>query len=121
MLKSGKSVFYFGIYLLLIGMLLFFISQQFISTLKLPDMPGAWARLLGVLVFILGCYYIIGGKNNLLPFIKATVYLRLFFLACTLVLFATGQMPKEILPFGVIDMLGALWTQLSLKKATVKM
>ncbi len=120
MSKSGKSVFYFGIYLLLIGALLCFIPQQFIATLKLPVMPDAWARLLGVMVLILGGYYIIGGLNNLYPFIKATVYLRSFFFVCTIVLFATGQMPKEILPLGIIDLLGAVWTILALKAATAK-
>ncbi len=115
MSRSGKSVFYFGIYLLLIGGLLSFIPQQFIATLKLPSLPDAWARILGVLVLILGGYYIISGKNNLSPFIKATVYLRIFFLTATLLLFASGQMPKEILPLGIIDLLGALWTQFSLK------
>jgi hypothetical protein len=120
MSRSAKSVFYFGIYLLLIGVLLASIPQQFITTLQLPAMPDAWARLLGVLVLILGGYYLIGGRNNLSPFIKATVYLRLLFVAATIVLFASGAMPKEILPLGIIDLLGAVWTQLSLKADAAK-
>ncbi len=118
MSKPGKTVFYFGIYLLLIGVMLCAIPQQFIATLQLPVLPGAWARLLGLLVLILGGYYIISGKNNLLPFIKATVHLRIFFLLCCILLFVTGQMPKEILPLGVIDLLGAVWTQFSLKSSS---
>lgn len=115
MTKSGKSVFFFGIYLLLTGVVLCFIPESFISILKLPEIPTAWARLLGILVLILGSYYIVSGRNDLKPFINATIYLRMFFLAGTIVLFATGQMPMEILPLGVIDLIGALWTMFSVK------
>jgi hypothetical protein len=115
MTKSGKSVFYFGIYLILTGLFLCFIPDKFISMLMLPEIPLSWARLLGILVMILGGYYVIGGRNNLAPFIKGTIYLRLFFLFGVIVLFASGEMPKEILPFGIIDLLGALWTMFSVK------
>lgn len=115
MTKSGKSVFFFGIYLLLTGVILCLIPEKFISTLKLPEIPTAWVRLMGILVIILGSYYIIGARNNLKPFIKGTIYLRLFFFTGVMVLFVSGQMPKEILPLGIIDLLGAAWTIFSLK------
>ena len=115
MTKSAKSVFYFGIYLVLTGLLLCFIPVKFVSLFMLPEIPLGWARILGLLVMILGGYYAIAGRNNLVPFIKGTIYLRIFFLFGVIVLFASGEMPKEILPFGVIDLLGALWTMFALK------
>jgi hypothetical protein len=115
MTKSSKSVFFFGIYLLLTGIFLCALPQKFISILSLPEIPTAWARLIGVLVIILGSYYVIAGRNNLKPLITGTIYLRLFFFAAVMILFVSGQMPKEILPLGVIDLLGAVWTMLSVK------
>ena len=115
MTKSGKSVFYFGIYGILVGVVVCLIPEQFISILKLPDIPTAWARVIGLLGIILGSYDIISGRNNLQPLIKGTIYMRLFLFAGIIVLFVTGQMPKEILPLGITDLLGAVWTILSLK------
>jgi hypothetical protein len=118
MTKSGKSVFYFGIYGVLMGVLACLIPGQFISMLKLPELPSGWARILGFLVIIVSTYDIVSGMNNLKPMIKATVYMRLFFFAGIVALVVSGQMPKEILPLGIIDLLGSLWTIFSLKAET---
>jgi hypothetical protein len=115
MTKSSRSVFFFGIYLLLTGVFLCFLPEKFIAVLKLPEIPEAWARFMGVLVIVIGSYYLVGARNILAPFIKGTIYVRLFFFAAVIILFVSGQMPKEILPLGVIDLLGAAWTMLSLR------
>ncbi|MGC4038235.1 MAG: hypothetical protein QM764_19890 [Chitinophagaceae bacterium] len=115
MTKSGKSVFYFGFYILLIGILLCIVPMKFNTMLNLPEIPSGWGRLIGLLVIILAGYYFIGGRNNLKPFIKGTIYLRLTFITGIIVLFAAGQMPKEILLIGLIDLLGAIWTAISVK------
>ena len=114
MTKSAKSLFYFGMYVLLTGITICLVPDKFISILKLPDIPMPWARLIGLLVIIIGCYDILNGKNNVKPLIKVSIYLRIFFFIGILLLFTTGQMPKEILPIGVIDLLGAIWTFLSI-------
>jgi hypothetical protein len=115
MTKSGKSVFYFGVYAIVIGTLACLIPGQLIRMLKLPEIPLAWARVLGLVVIIIGTYDIISGWNNLKPLIKGTVYMRLFFFAGVVVLFFSEQMPKEILTLGFIDLAGAAWTILTLK------
>jgi len=118
MTKSGKSVFYFGIYVILMGVLVCLVPAELISILKLPEIPTAWAIFMGLLVIVIGCYDIIGGRNNLKPLIKGSIYLRLFFFTGVLVLFISGQMPKEIILLGVIDLVGAVWTIFSLKAET---
>jgi NAD/NADP transhydrogenase beta subunit len=118
MTKSGKSVFYFGIYVVLMGVLVCLVPAELISILKLPEIPTAWAIFMGLLVIVIGCYDIICGRNNLKPLIKGSIYLRLFFFTGIFVLFISGQMPKEIILLGVIDLLGAVWTIFSLKAET---
>jgi hypothetical protein len=115
MTNSGKSVFYFGIYVLLVGTLLIAIPQAFLNTLKLPNIPDGWARVIGLLAIIIGVYDLVSGKNNLLPAIRASVYLRFFFFLGILLLVVSSQMPKEALPLGVIDAAGAIWTLLALR------
>ena len=118
MTKSGKSVFYFGIAAVLNGAIFCIIPEQLISILKLPEISGAWARVIGLLVIVVGSYEIISGRNNLKPLIKGTVYMRLFFFTGITALFVSGQMPKEIFPLAIVDLLGAVWTMLSLKADT---
>ncbi len=114
MTKSAKSLFYFGIYVLVTGVTLCFIPDKFISILKLPEIPISWARFIGFLTIIIGSYDILSGRNNVKPLIKASIYLRLFFFLGVLFLFFSGQMTKEILPIGVIDLIGAIWTALAI-------
>lgn len=116
MTKSAKSLYYFGFYVLLTGIIISIFPGMFISLLKLPEIPTGWARVIGLLAIVIGCYDILNGRNNVTPLIMASVYVRLFFFAGILLLVISGQMTKAILPLGIIDMLGALWTALLLKK-----
>lgn len=115
MTKSAKSLYYFGFYVLLTGIIICLIPDKFMSLLKLPEITNAWARVIGLLVIIIGSYDILNGRNNVKPLIKASIYLRILFFLGILVLYISGQMPTEILPLGIIDVLGAIWTALSLK------
>ena len=100
------------------GVLVWVIPEQFISIFKLPEIPVAWLRVIGLLAIILGSYDIVSGRNNLQPLIKASIYMRLFFFAGIIVLVVSGQMPKEVIPLGITDLLGAVWTILALKAET---
>jgi len=115
MTKSAKSLYYFGFYVLLIGLVLCIVPDKFVSLLKLAEIPDAWARVIGLLAIIIGSYDILSGQNNIKPLIKASIYLRILFFIGILVLFISGQMTKEILPLGIIDLFGAVWTAFSLK------
>lgn len=115
MTNAAKSIFYFGFYVLLIGVLLLAVPKTFLSTLMLPDVPEGWARIIGLLAIIIGVYDTVSGRNNLMPAIKASVYLRFFFFAGILLLIIAEQMPKEALPLGIIDAVGAVWTLIALR------
>ncbi len=119
MTKAGKSVFYFGIFALVVGILACLVPGQLISMLKLPVIPTGWARVFGLVVVVIGMYDLVSGFNNIKLLIKATVYMRLFFFAGIMTLFITGQMPKEIVPLGIIDLAGAAWTMIALRTERV--
>lgn len=115
MTKSAKSLYYFGFYVLLTGLIICIMPDKFVSLLKLPEVPAAWARVIGLLAIIIGLYDILNGRNNVKPLIRASVYIRILFFLGILALFLSGQMPKEILPLGIIDLLGATWTAFALR------
>ena len=114
MTNSSKSLYYFGIYVLVTGVTICIFPDQFVSILKLPEIPTSWARFIGLLVIVIGGYDILSGRNNVKTLIKASIYLRLLFFLGVLVLFLSGQMTNKILPLGIIDLIGAIWTALSI-------
>jgi hypothetical protein len=69
-----------------------------------------------MLAFILGAYYITAAKNDYRAFFQMSVYLRtsvvLFFGA----FLALDMMESPLMLFGAIDLAGAAWTHLALKK-----
>lgn len=115
MTKAGKSLFYFGIYVALVGLLFLTIPGALVSLAKLPPVPEGWARIIGLLALIVAACDIISGRNNVSVLIRASIYIRLGFTAGIVLLVLTKQMSSSALLFGVIDTLGAIWTAVALK------
>jgi hypothetical protein len=115
MTKSGKSLFYFGIYAICAGLLFIIVPEKTIALLQLPSVHVGWARVIGLLAIVIGVYDILCGQMNIRPFIKTSVYVRLGFAASATLLYVFGQMPISIILIGGIDALGALWTIIALK------
>lgn len=118
MTNSGKSAFIFGIYLVCTGLVFILVPDTVISMMKLPSMPDGWGRMIGLLAAVIGIYYVVSGKANAQPFIKASIYVRFGFLISVILLYLTGQMPVYIIIFGLVDALGAVWTAMALKSET---
>ena len=68
------------------------------------------ARLIGLLAMVVGIYYLVNAGSGYRPFALATIYVRLGFAVGVLLLYLSGDMPIEILPFGIFDIIGAAWT-----------
>jgi hypothetical protein len=115
MSKSARSVFVFGLYLALLGMILVVVPNFLLKMFFFPGTSEVWIRVVGMLLLILGYYYIRTSRKETIEFFHLTVHVRsvtiLFFAAFVLLGFAG---PSLIL-FGVVDLLGALWTGLALR------
>jgi hypothetical protein len=116
MTTSGKSVFYFGLYVLLSGILFLVIPEKIISLNGFPPLQQGWSTAIGCLALVIGAYDTYAGKNNVLPMIRFSVYVRIGFCIATVLVVVSGQMPATFIGFGVIDAIGALITASLLKK-----
>lgn len=116
MQAAAKSVFYFGIYLVVVGLQLLFIPQIFFNVFRLGNVHDVWIRVVGVLVLGIAYYYIQTARLNMNEFFPLTVFVRVgVFVSFTgLVLLKLGPGPLAL--FGLIDLGGACWTWMSLKK-----
>ncbi len=115
MTRSGKSLFYFGIYGVCAGLLFLIIPNTIIHLTHLPTLPNGWTRVIGLLAVIIGVYDIVCGRADLKPFIRASIYTRLGFALCTTMILLSGEMPFTIFLIGIVDALGSVWTIVALK------
>lgn len=117
MSAPGKTVFYFAIYLVILGLTLLISPNTLLGLFGIPVTPEVWIRVVGMLVLFLAFYYYMAAKADLIIFFRWTVGARslviVFFTAFVLLKLA----PPALILFGVIDLLSAFWTWWALKKS----
>ncbi len=119
MSKAARSVFLFSIYLLVMGAVLTVAPNLLLVMFGLPTTEEVYIRILGMLVFVLGFYYLKAAQSNLTSFIRWTVYGRLagFFMFCLLAIGGFG--PLILILFGIVDAASALWTYHCIKRPDI--
>ena len=115
MTKAATSVFWFGVYLVALGVALVVVPNVPLSLFGMPQPDEPWIRVAGMLALLLGYYYIQCARAELRPFFELTVPAR----GAVIVFFATfvafGFAKPTLLLFGLVDVAGAIWTTLALR------
>ncbi len=116
MSQSAKSVFIYGIYLSLVGLLLVLVPNVLLNLFGIEPTRDVWIRLEGILLMATAVYYFIAAKYELVVILKATAFIRfsviVFFSAFVLL----ELVSSSILIIAVVDFLGGAWTYYLLKK-----
>jgi hypothetical protein len=115
MSKSAKTVLFFSYYLFVVGLELTFIPNVFTKTAQLPETHEPYIRVVGILAIILGVYYYQSAKHDLTPFLKTTILGRSMYFLGSVGLVVSQIAPPVFIAFGVVDLLGAVWTWRVLK------
>jgi hypothetical protein len=117
MSNSARSVFVFGLYLVVLGIILLVVPNFLLGMFFLPSTTEVWIRVVGMLLLFLGFYYTQAARKEMTDFFQWTVYVRptviLFFTTFVLLGFASAP----LILFGVVDLLGAIWTGLALRSS----
>jgi hypothetical protein len=113
--RAARSVLVWGVYLIVAGLGFLFIPNVLLPLFGSPTTTEVWVRVVGLLVAIIGGYYVYCARNNVLPFIKITVPGRLTFALGALGLVLWGLAPPSLLLIGGLDVIGAIWTWSSLR------
>ena len=121
MSRAARSLFVFGVYLVVLGLLLLLFPNLLLRVFGVPPTKEIWIRVNGMFVLCLAYYYIQTARHGLTTFIRWTVWGRavviLFFAAFVLLAGA----PRALLLFGLVDLLSAVWTFIALQThATAK-
>jgi hypothetical protein len=115
MSPSAISIFVFGIYLALVGVSFIFIPNTVLPIFRFPKTNEPWIRILGIVIAVLGFFYIIAAQNELIPFFWASVVERFAVLVSFVLLAVTKKAPLNLIMFGVIDAAGGVWTLLAMQ------
>jgi uncharacterized membrane protein YfcA len=114
--RAGKSIFYFGFWVLACGLSLFLFPGFCLGLvgMHLPD--TVVVRLFGMVLLYLAVYYFVAGRHpEFRPLYKVTVYTRSSALVIVALLALLGMADPKIIGFVVVDALGAVWTGLALR------
>ncbi len=115
MTNAGKSVYYFGFYLMILGITLTGFPNTLLSTFQIPETSEVWIRVVGILVFNIGLYYVFMAPTNNALFYTLTIYTRASILVWFIVFVLIGWAPTTLIVFGLADMAGAAWTFIAMR------
>jgi hypothetical protein len=117
MTKSETSLFVFGLYLIVIvGLGFMFMPTMVLDMFGLKYGDDTWPRFVGMLASIIGVYYIVAARLKLLPMFIWTVWMRSYAAAFMVTMFLIGKIGTAVLLFAAVDIAGATWTWMTLKK-----
>lgn len=118
MTRAARSVYIFGIYLIAVGGILIGAPNVMLSLLRLPATTEPWVHVLGVPMMAIGMLHVTSARSDLVPFFRASVWVRFFPLVALSALTILGIIPPIIAGFGLIDAATGVWTHMSLRRTT---
>jgi hypothetical protein len=115
MSPAARSVNVFGIYLILLGLVLLLSPNPMLTLFGLAPTEEVWIRVVGMLLTYLGIYYRVAAAAELRLFFLGSVMLRLSVPVFFLVFILEGWSDWPLLGFGLLDAAAALWTWTTLR------
>jgi hypothetical protein len=115
MSNSAKSVLVFGVYLVCLALILLISPNTLLNLFGIPSTTEVWARVVGMLAFWLGYYYIQSARKGLTDMFRWSVQTRSTVIIFFTAFVALGFVPATLILFGVVDLLAAIWTAVCLR------
>ncbi|MFO7743364.1 MAG: hypothetical protein R6X31_13750 [Anaerolineae bacterium] len=115
MSNAAKSLLVFGIYLAVVGLGFLLVPNAILPLFGFETTSQPWIRVVGFLVLILAFYYIQAARTELEPLFRWTLYCRPSAFVVFVIFVVLGLAKPMLILFGVIDLLGAIWTGLALR------
>lgn len=110
MSKSAFSVFVYGIYVVILGLLFLFFPNVCLSILGMKTTGEVWIHIGAWFVIWVGIYYIVSARSEAKAFIRWTTYGRPTFIVFLAILVALKMIEPIIIIVGVLDVITAIWT-----------
>ncbi len=118
MSRAARSVFIFGLYLIVFGGTVLVAPNAVLGVMGLQPTAEPWLRVAGMFMVFFGYYYCRAARAEMRAFLRWTVEVRLAVPFVFAALVATHVAPWLLLPFGFVDAAAALWTAWCLQPRT---
>jgi hypothetical protein len=118
--QTYTSISVWGVLMLVFGTSYLLFPNFFLPLFGMPPTFDGWIRVVGLLITILGGYYLYGARQQDLVFCRVTIPGRLAFAVGLAALAALGFLPKPVLILAAVDLFGALWTWQTMRLSQAK-
>jgi hypothetical protein len=118
MTAAARSVAVFGWYLLALGAGLLAAPDLMLELFARPPATDPWLRVVGLVVIVLGLYYLSAARAEVTVFFRWTTWGRPLAAAVLLALAAAGTLPRFVVLLAAADVAGAAWTWATLRGRT---
>ena len=115
-MTSSQTVVAFGVYVVFAALILLFAPGLLFALLLSPPPGDPYYIVLGIIALGIGYYYLRLGRAGSQAFVQATVIGRLAVAIGLGVAVGLGALPMGLLIFALVELLGALWTGLALRR-----
>lgn len=89
--------------MLVLGAVLTLFPNHLLSVFRMPPTPGIWIRVVGVLGFNIGIYYLCAAKCEAKTFFQASVYTRVLVLVSFAAFAALGLAGPVLILLGTAN------------------
>jgi hypothetical protein len=110
-------LFVFGIYVAIVGAGFLVIPNVLLPIFRFDKTNEVWIRVLGLIVGLVGYYYINAAVHDMPDFYWATCWARFAVFAGFTALVLLKKAKPMLIMFGVVDAAGAVWTLVALLSA----
>lgn len=115
MSKSALSSKVFSVYLFFVGAVFVVAPNFLLDIFRIPQTSEVWIHVVGVLAFNIGIYAWVAAKHEDKSFFVASVYTRFLVFVAFTTFAVIGLASPMLALFGVVDLIGGIWTHLALK------
>jgi hypothetical protein len=117
MSNAAKSILVYGIYLLILSVVLILIPNVPLTIFGIPTTNEVWIRVVGVMAASFGTYFVRAARNEMTEFFRWTIATRLTLVVFFAIFVVVGLAPINLLLLGVPDLPFVLWTVLALRSS----
>lgn len=115
MSNAAKSILVYGIYLLILCVVLIVIPNLPLGIFGLPATNEVWIRIVGVQLLALGSYFVRAARADMTDFFRWTIPARMGLVVFSVIFVAVGLAPINLLLLAAPDLIFVPWTILALR------
>lgn len=116
MSQPARTIQIWSFYMIGLGLILLIVPNLLLSLFGIAPTSEVWIRVIGVIVLVLGYYYFQAARHELTPLFHWSVTARILPIVAFSLLVVLASAPPQLILFGLVDLLSALWTRWALGK-----